>query len=495
MRASGILMHISSLPSDYGIGTIGSEAYKFIDFLHSSNQHYWQILPVCPTSYGDSPYQSFSTNAGNPYFIDFEMLTQDGLLVKSDYDSLPWGDSPHRIDYAAMFENRLTVLKKAYERFNSTDKTDFYTFLEKNEKWISNYALFMSIKDAHGGKAWLDWEEPLKFRDSHSLWLFKESHREEVEFYEFIQYIFFRQWNKLKKYAAEKNIKIIGDIPIYVALDSADAWVSPDLFELDDKLTPTLVAGCPPDAFSEDGQLWGNPVYKWQRHRETGYSWWIDRMKSASELYDIIRIDHFRGFDEFYAIPFGDKNAKNGKWLPGPGTELFQAIEGALGTVDIIAEDLGFLTPSVKKLLKDLGFPGMKVLEFAFDPESESDYLPYKYDKNCVVYTGTHDNAPIRAWAKELTAPEFEFCCKYIGSEKTVDDEFVYKFIKTAHASVADTVIIPIQDYLALDASARMNTPSTSAGNWQWRIPKHACTKELSQKIGEITKFFGRCPK
>ncbi len=495
MRASGILMHISSLPSDYGIGTLGKDAYNFIDFLHEAKQHYWQILPVCPTSFGDSPYQSFSTNAGNPYFIDFDILTRDGLLKKSDYDGMFWGDDAERVDYAALYENRFKVLKKAYKRFKKADKTDFNKFLTENEKWISNYALFMAIKDKHDGRSWLEWDEPFKLRDSHSLWLFKESHKDEVEFYEFIQYIFFKQWQALKEYAAEKNVKIIGDIPIYVALDSADVWVSPDLFDLDENLNPKTVAGCPPDAFCEDGQLWGNPIYKWERHKETGYSWWIDRMKSASKLYDIIRIDHFRGFDEFYSIPYGDDTAKNGKWLMGPRTELFNAIKAEMGEVDIIAEDLGFLTPSVKELLNELQFPGMKVLEFAFDPESESDYLPYKYDKNCVVYTGTHDNAPVKAWAKDISKDELKFCCDYIGCKTKSGSNFIWALIKTALASTADTAIIQMQDYLELGAESRMNTPSIPFGNWQWRMKKNILTQELSQKIGEITKIFGRCSR
>ncbi len=495
MRKSGILMHISSLPSDYGIGTLGKEAYAFIDFLKEAKQSLWQILPVCPTSYGDSPYQSFSTSAGNPYFIDFDLLTEKGLLEKSDYKGVDWGADVGAIDYELVYKNRYTVLRKAYERFCLTDKTDFYRFLDENENWISNYALFMSIKDANDGKCWLEWEDGLKHRDPHSLWLFKESHKDEVEFWEFVQFEFYNQWRDLKDYANNNGIEIIGDIPIYVALDSVDVWVCPDLFDLDNDLIPKTVAGCPPDAFSADGQLWGNPIYNWQRHRETGYGWWTDRIKKATELYDIVRIDHFRGFDEFYAIPYGEATAVNGKWEMGPGLELFSVMTEKLGRLPIIAEDLGFLTESVKTLLKESGFPGMKVLEFAFDPREESDYLPHNYDKNCVVYTGTHDNAPIKAWLDEIDKDTFDFCKKYIGYSGKSTDEFIRAFIRTAFASTADTAIIQMQDYLMLDEKSRMNTPSTACGNWQWRMQKGACTENLAEEIADMTALYGRCKR
>ena len=492
MRTSGILMHISSLPSPYGIGTMGQEAYKFIDFLKDSKQHYWQILPVCPTSYGDSPYQSFSTHAGNPYFIDFDVLWDKGLLSKSDYSKINWGDDTSKVDYEKLYNNRFKVLRKAYNNFKSTDKTDFNRFLDDNERWISNYALFMAIKDEHNGKCWLEWDEPLKMRDSHALWLFKESHKDDVEFWEFVQYEFYCQWKKLKEYAKENNVEIIGDLPIYVAMDSADVWVSPDLFDLDESLNPKAVAGCPPDGFSADGQLWGNPIYNWQRHKETNFQWWIDRMQSAKKLYDVIRIDHFRGFDEFYTIPYGDKTARNGHWEKGPGKELFNALSDKFGKLPIIAEDLGFMTDSVKELLKNSGFPGMKVLEFAFDPREESDYLPYNYDKNSVVYIGTHDNAPAKAWIEELDKETLKFCKDFIGCNSTDMSEFIDTFIRTAMATVSDTCIIQMQDYLELGADSRMNTPAVPYGNWQWRMKKGALTKALAKKIAHITQVYGR---
>lgn len=496
MRASGILMHISSLPSPYGIGTMGKEAYKFVDFLAESKQRYWQILPICPTSYGDSPYQSFSTHAGNPYFIDLDMLVKDGLLKKADFSRIDWGDDEEHTDYEKLYKNRFKLLKKAYSRFMKIGDTSlFEQFLADNEKWISNYALFMSIKNENDGKPWTEWDEPLKKRDSHALWLFKESHKEEVEFWEFVQFKFFEQWLKLKEYANENGISIIGDIPIYVALDSADVWVYTDLFDLDEDLLPTNVAGCPPDAFSADGQLWGNPLYNWARHKETDYGWWTDRIKASMELYDIVRIDHFRGFDSYYAIPYGDETAAGGEWRTGPGIELFNRIEEKLGKLPIIAEDLGFLTPSVIKMQKESGFPGMKVLEFAFDPREESDYLPYLYEKNCAVYIGTHDNPPIREWVEELDEESYAFCKKYINCEDDDMSEFIWTLIKTAFASVGDTLVIQMQDYLELGNGSRMNTPSTASGNWQWRMKSGAYDSTLAKRIADITETYGRCVK
>lgn len=489
MRKSGILLHISSLPSDYGIGTMGSEAYKFVDFLKKAKQSLWQILPVGPTSFGDSPYQSFSTNAGNPYFIDLDMLCAEGLLKKSDYSSLKWGSDSKKVDYETIYKNRFKVLKKALERFKQSDMTEFNLFLEKNERWISNYALFMSIKDENDGRSWLEWDEKLRRRDSHALWEFRCSHEDDILFWEFVQFKFFEQWKKLKTYANDNGIEIIGDIPIYVALDSAEVWVYPDLFELDGELMPTSVAGCPPDAFSPTGQLWGNPLYNWKRHEESGYGWWIDRIKAATELYDIVRIDHFRGFEGYYSIPYGNKTAENGEWLKGPGMKLFNAVKDKLGDLPIIAEDLGFLTDDVKALLAQTHFPGMKVLQFAFDPREESNYLPYAYTKNSVVYAGTHDNNTILGWTDEIDASTLEFCKKYLDTE----DDVVWKMIKAAMASVSDTAVIQMQDYLCLGAEARMNIPSTLGGNWQWRMGKRDATAKLAAKIADITRTYGRC--
>jgi 4-alpha-glucanotransferase len=493
MRASGILMHISSLPSDYGIGTMGKEAYKFVDFLAEAKQVYWQILPICPTSYGDSPYQSFSTNAGNPYFIDLDMLEEEGLLDKDDYKNIKWGADKSKVDYANIYNKRFPVLRKAFERFKNSDLTEFNEFLAQNEMWISNYALFMSIKDENNGVSWLEWDDNLRKRDSHSLWLFKSAHEEDVMFWEFLQFKFFEQWRKLKAYANERGIKIIGDIPIYVALDSADVWVHPDLFELDEDLIPTAVAGCPPDAFSPTGQLWGNPLYNWSRHKETDYGWWLNRITASTELYDLVRIDHFRGFDGYYSIPYGDETAENGEWRVGPGIEFFKFAEDKLGKLPIIAEDLGFLTPSVLEMLEKSGFPGMKVLEFAFDPREESNYLPYNYVKNCVVYIGTHDNDTILGWANDMDKDTISFCKKFLDYDGEINEDFVWKFIKTAFASVGDTAIIQMQDYLMIGSDARMNIPSILGGNWQWRAGKRDFTKSLANKIADVTRTYGRC--
>lgn len=484
-------MHISSLPSDYGIGTMGREAYAFIDFLNEAKQRYWQILPVGPTSYGDSPYQSFSSNAGNPYFIDLDMLCEEGLLKKSDYANIKWCKNNREVDYETLYNNRFKVLRKAFDSFKTGSLDSFNEFLHENENWISNYALFMSIKDANDGRSWQEWDEGLRMRDSHALWEFRCAHEDDIMFWEFLQFKFFEQWNKLRSYANERGVSIIGDIPIYVALDSAEVWVYPDLFELDEKLVPKAVAGCPPDAFSPTGQLWGNPLYNWNRHKETGFGWWIDRIKAARALYDVVRIDHFRGFEGYYSIPYGDKTAEHGEWLKGPGIELFKAVEEKLGELPIIAEDLGFLTEDVHKLLRQSGFPGMKVLEFAFDPREESNYLPYTYDKNSVVYVGTHDNNTILGWTHELDKDTLEFCRKYLDTQ----DDIVWKLIKAAFASVSDTAVIQMQDYLELGSGARMNVPSVLGGNWQWRMPKRAATKKLAAKIADITRTYGRCAR
>lgn len=495
MRASGILLHISSLPSDYGIGTMGEEAYNFVDFLARAKQSYWQILPLCPTSYGDSPYQSFSTHAGNPYFIDFDLLAKDGLLAKDEYTAIEWFDSSEKTDYEKLYNNRFTVLKKAYNRFAKSNKDGFEQFLRENENWVSNYALFMSIKNENSGKCWIEWEDGLKTRNPHSLWLFKESHKDEVEFWEFVQFEFYKQWTKLKAYANGLGIKIVGDLPIYVAYDSADVWVSPDLFELDDELNPRTVAGCPPDGFSPDGQLWGNPIYAWKKHRDTDFQWWTARLKTATKLYDTIRLDHFRGFDEYFAIDGKAETAVDGKWEKGPGMSLFDAVKCQLGDISVIAEDLGFLTPSVKELLDSTAYPGMKVLEFAFDPNSESDYLPHKYTQNCVVYIGTHDNPPVAEWVEETDEPTLEFCRNYIDAKSDSAADITHALIRVAFASAADTAIIQMQDWLGLGQGSRMNTPATSYGNWQWRMQSGVCTDELAEEIAHMTRTYFRCLK
>ena len=417
MRRSGMLLPVASLPSKYGIGTFSKEAYDFVDMLHSAGQSLWEILPLGPTGYGDSPYQSFSTFAGNPYFIDLDQLVGEGLLTEEECNSYDWGNKSNYIDYEKIYLSRFKILRKAYKRSNIGDSKKFNAYCKKNSWWLDDYALYMSIKDSYDGKPWIEWDEEIRERKEDALLSYKRDLEEEIEFYKYLQYLFSQQWHKLKAYANKKGISIIGDIPIYVSLDSSDTWANPELFQLDKECLPTAVAGCPPDSFCETGQLWGNPLYDWEYHQFTDYEWWIKRIKYSFDLYDIVRIDHFRGFDEYYSIPYGDKTAVNGTWEKGPGIELFKYLRQELGEVDIIAEDLGFLTESVKQLLKDTGYPGMKILQFGFDPREDSDYLPHNYDRNCVVYTGTHDNNTIRGWYKEISREDKKMSVNYMNNK------------------------------------------------------------------------------
>ncbi len=489
-RSSGILMHISSLPSPYGIGTFGKAAYDFVDFLAQTGQRYWQILPIGPTGYGDSPYQSFSTFAGNPYFIDLDRLTKDGLLAEQDYKALDWGSDPANVDYYKLFLNRFGVLMAAYDRLDEDGHAQLAEFARKNAHWLDDYALYMAVKDSYGGQAWSEWEEDIRLRNPEALAHYRKRLAREIGFWQFVQYQFYRQWLALKRYANDKGICIIGDLPIYVAQDSADVWANPSLFQLDEALRPVKVAGCPPDAFSRTGQLWGNPLYRWDDQKEQVFAWWVKRMESASTLYDVVRIDHFRGFDSYYAIPAQDKTAEYGQWVQGPGYELFEALRAALGKQEIIAEDLGFLTPSVHALRKKTGYPGMKVLQFAFDSREENDYLPHNYEKNCMVYTGTHDNDTVCGWFKTAPRADVRFCKTYLNLGRKESKS--WSFIRAAWASVGNTAIAPMQDFLELGSEARMNTPSTVGGNWVWRARADAFTPELAQEILEMTKLYGR---
>lgn len=490
MRASGILMHISSLPGEYGIGKLGKEAYDFVDFLVSAKQTYWQVLPISPTSYGDSPYQSFSVFAGNPYFIDFDTLEKEGLLRKSQYEDVFWGESQTEVDYSAIYENVFKVLKLAYKNFSKKPDKAFDRFLRKN-KWTHDYGLFMALKFAHDGKAWYEWEDELRICKKEAIAKAREKYSEEILFWQFLQFKYYEQWGDLKKYANKKGVKIIGDIPIYVALDSVDVWMNPKYFLLDKNKDPIDVAGCPPDCFSPLGQLWGNPLYRWDKMESDGFKWWIERIKFASNIYDTVRIDHFRGFDSYYAIPFGNKDATIGEWRKGVGIKLFKAVNEKLGKIDIIAEDLGFITKSVERLLKKSGYPGMKVLEFAFDKDGKSVYLPHNFkDKNSVVYTGTHDNETIAGWVKSQKKEDIDFCRKYLGVKRNKDIPWV--MIRLAWGSVSDTAIAQMQDFLELDNTARMNTPSTVGNNWKWRMDKSSLSETLSDKIAELTTIFDR---
>ena len=501
MRESGILMPVSSLPGPYGIGCFGKKAEKFVDFLAAAGQKIWQILPLSPTGYGDSPYQSCSAFAGNPYFIDLDALKEEGLLTAAQLKAEKWGTDPKEVDYGTLYVSRFKVLRTAYAAWRKQCAglhgcsyyfpDDYYAFTLANEEWLDDYALYMALKVANGMKNWVEWDKPYRLRDKKALAAFAAENEEEIGFWKFVQYKFAAQWQAVKAYANKKDVQILGDIPIYVSADSVDAWVGGELFELDAQGGFARVAGCPPDYFSADGQLWGNPLYNWTYHKQTGYAWWIRRVRHALGIYDLLRIDHFRGFDEYYAIPYGDSTAKNGYWKPGPGMDLFTTIENKLGKLPIIAEDLGFLTDSVKQLLASTGFPGMKVLEFAFDSrDTGSGYLPHCYPNNCVVYTGTHDNDTILGWFE--TAPE-EFqnnAIRYLRLTK--EEGYHIGMMRCAWASVADTAIMQMQDFLGLGVEGRMNTPSTLGGNWTWRCLPGDYNNELADWLYEETKIYDR---
>ena len=492
MRRNGMLLPIASLPSPYGIGGFSKEAYEFIDLLEETGQKLWQILPLGPTSYGDSPYQSFSTFAGNPYFNDLDTLAEKGWLTKEACEASDYGDNESYIDYGRIYNSRFVLLKQAFLNSDILSDEKFTEFCKANQHWLPDYALYMALKNQNDGKSWIEWEEEIRLRKPEAVEYYKKELEEECNFYEFLQYEFHEQWTKVKEYAHKKGIQIVGDVPIYVAFDSADTWANPELFQLDEKNLPLGVAGCPPDAFSATGQLWGNPLYNWAYHKKTGYDWWLKRIAYCFDLYDIVRIDHFRGFDEYYSIPYGDETAVNGHWEKGPGMDLFNTVKEKLGELDIIAEDLGFLTESVFQLLKDSGYPGMKVLQFAFDPSEDSDYLTYKYQRNCVVYTGTHDNDTTAGWFEKLSDGDKEVALRYMNSFYTPKEEQHWDLIALAMRSTADTCIIPVQDFLGLGSEARINMPSTLGDNWKWRMTKGAFSEELKEKIRRMTKLYGR---
>ena len=492
MRKSGMLLPIASLPSKYGIGSFSKEAYQFVDTLRELGQKLWQILPLGPTGYGDSPYQSFSTFAGNPYFIDLEQLINEGLITEEECNSYDWGNNNNYIEYEKIYLSRFKILRTAFERSNITENQEYRQYCMDNGWWLHDYALYMSIKDSFNGTSWIEWDTDIRLRNPEAIRRFEEELKNDIEFYKYQQYLFTKQWNNLKSYANNNGIKIIGDIPIYVALDSADTWANPQLFQLNNECIPTVVAGCPPDGFSATGQLWGNPIYTWDYHKSTNYDWWVSRIAYSFRLYDVVRIDHFRGFDEYYSIPYGEENAINGKWNKGPGIDLFNVIKERLGNVDIIAEDLGFLTQSVKDLLNETGYPGMKIIQFAFDSREDSDYLPHNYNNNCIVYTGTHDNSTIQGWYRQVNDEDKEMCINYMNNRYNQDQDKHWDFICLAMRSVANTCIIPVQDYLGLGDEARINTPSTLGNNWVWRMDYNSFNKEIIEKIKTLTKLYGR---
>ncbi|MBQ6733612.1 MAG: 4-alpha-glucanotransferase [Lachnospiraceae bacterium] len=508
-RACGILLPVFSLPSPYGIGCFSKEAYAFVDFLAAAGASYWQVLPMGPTGYGDSPYQSFSTFAGIPYFIDPETLAKDGWISKTSLRRYDFGKDAARIDYGKLFEHRIAMLREAYQGSPfgkggiGREVREFHAFVRKNKHWLPDYALFMALKAAHGGASWETWEEDLRLRRIRAINLARREYADEIGFQYFLQFIFDKQWRALKAYAARKGIKIIGDLPIYVAYDSSDVWAQPELFYLDEHARMIEVAGCPPDDFTKLGQLWGNPLYRWDVHAKQHYAWWTERMRHAFTLYDVVRMDHFRGFEAYYCIKASRRDAVKGVWRKGPGAALFKAVEKAIGKQEIIAEDLGFLTPAVHKLKNGLGYPGMKVLQFAFYPDEKgnytSDYLPYQYDKNCVVYTGTHDNHTTRGWWETMKKKDAAYAWKYLqpqllkAEKKEAEGKAVTRAMVTAAlASTADTAVLPMQDLLLLGAEARINTPSTIGENWVWRMEQGAASKALAKEFRAQAEVYGR---
>ena len=490
MRRSGVLMPVSSIPSRYGIGTFSRQAYDFINLLEQAGQTYWQMLPLGPTGYGDSPYQSFSTFAGNPYYIDLEALIEKGWLTEEECDQYDFGDNEEYIDYEKIYLSRFKALRTAYGNSRIGEQEDFQRFCRENAYWLDDYALYMAVKNSFGGKSWSEWDDDIRLRRPEAMKRCREKFADEIGFYQFQQYLFAVQWFALKAYANQKKIQIIGDIPIYVAFDSADTWANPELFQLDEDLIPVAVAGCPPDAFSATGQLWGNPLYRWDYHKETEYAWWMKRIAYCYDLYDVVRIDHFRGFDEYYSIPYGDPTAEFGHWEKGPGYDIFKTMKAKLGNKAVIAEDLGFLTDTVIKLVKKTGYPGMKILQFAFDSREESDYLPHNYTANSIVYTGTHDNDTTVGWYDTLNRKDKTFAKKYLNIRSNKDVHWA--FIRAALASVSDTCIIPMQDYLGLGTEARINIPSTLGTNWKWRMLPGQFTEELAEQMKDMARLYGR---
>ncbi len=490
-RSSGILMPIFSLPSPYGIGTLGKEAYAFIDFLKSAGQTWWQLLPLGPTSYGDSPYQSPSSFAGNPYFIDPDMLAEDGLLTEAELKEYSFGKDPQRVDYCLLYKNRYRMLKAAATRGMGKYGKEIAEFRKDQAEWLEDYALFMAAKKHFDMVCWLEWpDEKLIKREPETLAFYREKLKEEIDFQVFMQFMFFRQWAALKDYAKAAGIKLFGDIPLYVALDSADVWAAPHFFKLDERNYPVQVSGVPPDYFTADGQLWGNPLYDYDAMERDGFGWWIRRIAGAGRLYDAIRIDHFRGLASYWSVPYGETTAKNGHWEKGPGMKLIRVLKGWFPELQFIAEDLGYPAPDVAQLLTDSGFPGMKVLEFAFDSRDESSYLPHTYTRNCICYTGTHDNDTLLGWKTHALKEDLQKAKAYLGLNNA--EGFAWGIIRGGMSSVADLFIAQMQDYLGLGTKARVNIPGKAAGNWQWRMLPGAYDDELAEKIRTMTELFGR---
>lgn len=497
MRTCGILYPVFSLPSRFGIGCFSKEALEFIDFLKQSGQGAWQILPLGPTGFGDSPYQPVSVFAGNPYFISLEDLINEGLLHWHEAEQRDFGSDPETVDYGALYNNRYAVLKTAYERFRQRNgflSAEYRKFSEKEAYWLDDYALFMAVKAAMKNRNWLEWDEPLKTREKAALEKIRREEADMIGFHKFMQFKFMEQWDKVHRYAEKNNIRIIGDMPFYVALDSSDVWAHPEMFLMDKKKNPSYVAGCAPDEQNKTGQLWGNPVYDWKHMAKDHYDWWMKRIRRNQELFDVIRIDHFHGFCDYYAVPYGDKTAENGKKEKGPGLAFFKEMEKQLGKVDLIAEDLGTVTKENAELLEKTAIPGMEILQYAFTSWN-SIYITHRHKPDKVVYTGTHDTMPTRAWVETLNEGQMEFARKYINSIYTDYGTFVWDFIREAYRSVSDLCIIPLQDYLVKGAESRINTPGAAGENWKWRVLPGFLSKELSLSIRRLSEIYGRIPE
>ena len=490
-RSSGVLMHITSLPGQFGIGTFGKSAYEFVDFLEETKQTYWQILPLTTTSYGDSPYQSFSAVAGNLNLIDFSLLKEDGLLEESDYVNVNFGENPEKVDYALLFEARRPILEKAVANTskNSEVLAEIEKFEAENSSWLADYSEYMAIKESFGYKSFIHWDEDIKKGGETAREKYRTELQDSIRYYTVTQYFFFKQWLALKEYANEKGIKIIGDMPIYVSADSVEMWTMPELFKVDENNEPLYVAGCPADDFSPTGQLWGNPIYDWEKHKEQGFSWWIYRVQESFKIYDVLRIDHFKGFSDFWQIDRDAENAVNGTWEAGPGIELFQKIKEQLGDLPIVAENLGFIDEKAEKLLDDSGYPGMKILQFAFPGEDNLD-RPHHYTQNSVAYTGTHDNDVVNGWYEKLSESEKTLVSEYLNRRD--EEPITEAMIRGIYSSVSDYAIVTMQDLLDKDATSRMNVPSTVGGNWEWRMLAEDLTEERKEFLRNITVRYSR---
>ena len=490
MRESGILMHITSLPGPYGVGTMGKQAHAFVDFLAEAGQRCWQILPLSPTGYGNSPYQSCSAFAGNHYLIDLDLLADQGLLTREELDAVKWCRTESRVDFGLLYRHRLALLRKAFARHGETE--EFARFRAQNDSWLPDYVAYMGLKDKFGGKPWYQWPEEVRYYSPHVIEIaWDHLGYEGSQFYCFTQYLFFKQWSALRSYAHSKNIRIIGDVPIYVPYDSVEVWKDPLLFQLREDLAPKVVAGCPPDGFTADGQLWGNPIYDWDAMKRDGFAWWIRRLEAAGTLYDVVRLDHFRGLESYWAVPYGDETARYGKWVPGPGKDFIRAVKEQLPGLDMIAEDLGYMTPEVTALRDFSGFPGMKVLQFAFDSREPSDYLPHTYARSTVCYTGTHDNMTMKQWFDSVDAETVQYAAEYMNLSRR--EGYVRGAVRTAMASVSDLVIIPMQDVLNIGSEGRMNFPGTlSDSNWTWRLKDGIISHDVAARLRKLTQLYGR---